>query len=120
MGCASSCRTFEIFSTAVEWVTHRKQKMIDHIIHLLDDFLIIAPEKHLCQTQLDLFIGLGTDVGIPIAPEKPCGPLTTLFCEGSELDCVAGGSFAKKIRKCSSLILEFCIGRRSPCGRYNL
>ena len=41
MGCASSCRTFEILSTAVAWVARHKLK-IDHIIHLLDDFLIVS------------------------------------------------------------------------------
>ena len=41
MGCASSCRTFEIFSTAVAWVARHKLK-IDHIIYLLDDFLIVS------------------------------------------------------------------------------
>ena len=41
MGCASSCRTFKIFSTAVAWVARHKLK-IDHVIHLLDDFLIVS------------------------------------------------------------------------------
>ena len=45
MGCSSSCRTF---STAVEWIAHHKLK-IDHILHLLDDFLIVAPASEFCQ-----------------------------------------------------------------------
>jgi len=32
---------FETFSTAVEWVAHNKLK-IDFILHLLDDFLLVA------------------------------------------------------------------------------
>ena len=38
MGCSSSCKTFETFSTAVEWIARHKQK-IDKILHLLDDFI---------------------------------------------------------------------------------
>ena len=37
MGLASSCRTFEMLSTALEWVAHNKLN-IPHIIHILDDF----------------------------------------------------------------------------------
>ena len=42
MGCASSCRTLEIFSSAIEWIA-RHRLHITNILHLLDDFLIIAP-----------------------------------------------------------------------------
>lgn len=38
MGCSSSCKIFETFSTAVEWVARNKY-FIRHILHLLDDFL---------------------------------------------------------------------------------
>ena len=70
-GCASTCRTFEMFSTAVEWVGRHKLK-IDHkiIIHLLDDFLIVSSDRQLCQAQLELFIDLCSYVDIPIATEK--------------------------------------------------
>ena len=42
MGCSSSCKTFEIFSFAIEWIAQKKLH-IDHSLHLLDDFLIISP-----------------------------------------------------------------------------
>ena len=87
MGCSSSCLTFETFSSAVEWIA--KQKLnIDHILHLLDDFLIVAPSVTLCQDQLDLFLRLCSYVGIPMAPEKTCGPATTLSFAGIELDSI--------------------------------
>ena len=108
MGCASSCRTFEIFSTAVEWVARHKLK-IDHIIHLLDDFLIVAPDRQLCQAQLDLFIDLCSYVGIPIATEKTFGPLTTLSFAGIELDSVLMEARLPpdKLNKCSALLSGF-------------
>ena len=37
MGCSSSCRTFELFSSALEWVAQNKLH-INHIVHLLNDF----------------------------------------------------------------------------------
>ena len=37
MGCASSWRTFEMFSSALEWVA-KKPLHIEHLVHILDDF----------------------------------------------------------------------------------
>lgn len=49
MGCSSTCRTFELFSSALEWVAQNKLN-IGHIIHLLDDFLInSATSQEICQ-----------------------------------------------------------------------
>lgn len=87
MGCSSSCLTFETFSTAVEWIARNKLK-IDYILHILDDYLLVAPTEQLCQQQLDLFLSLCSYLGIPIAPEKTCGPSTTMSFAGIELDSV--------------------------------
>ena len=57
MGCSSSCKTFETFSTAVEWIARHKQK-IDKIVHLLDDFLFVSSYHTQCQTYFDLFQAL--------------------------------------------------------------
>jgi len=87
VGCSSSCLTFEIFSSAVEW-TAKKKLNIDHILHLLDDFMIVTSSAKLCQDQLDLFLSLCSYLGIPMAPEKTCGPATTLSFAGIELDSI--------------------------------
>ena len=55
MGCSSSCKTFEMFSTALEWVAQNKLH-IPYILHLLDSFLIISPSNESCQHQLDTFL----------------------------------------------------------------
>ena len=73
MGCSSSCKTFEIFSSAIEWIAQEKLH-VDHILHLLDDFLIVSPSHDLCKQQLDLFLMLCQYLGIPMAPEKTIGP----------------------------------------------
>ena len=57
MGCSSSCRTFEILSTAVEWIARHRLR-IEFILHLLDDFLIIALSYEACSQYLALFLRL--------------------------------------------------------------
>ena len=104
MGCSSGCRTFETLSSALEWIARKKMK-IDHIIHLLDDFLIIAPSQMLCKGQLHLFLDLCSYLGIPIAPEKTI----TLSFADIELDSV---SFEvclpqEKLEKCVATISDF-------------
>ena len=108
MGCSSSCKTFETLSTAMEWIAQNKLR-INHIIHLLDDFLIISKSQSLCQEQLHLFLDLCSYLGIPMAPEKTCGPTTTLSFAGIELDSVAFEARLPldKIDKCLGMIANF-------------
>ena len=108
MGCSSSCLTFETFSTAVEWIARNKLQ-IDYILHILDDYLLVAPTEQLCQQQLDLFLSLCSYLGIPIAPDKTCGPSTTMSFAGIELDsiCLEARLPHDKIEKCISLISVF-------------
>ena len=81
-----------MFSTAVDWIARNKLK-IDYILHILDDYLLVTPTEQLCQKQLDLFLSLCSYLGIPIAPEKTCGPSTTMFFAGIKLDSIfLGGS----------------------------
>ena len=84
MDCSPSCLTFEMFSTAVESIARNKLK-IDYILHIrLDNYLLVAPTGQLCQQQLDLLMSLCSYLGIPIAPEKTCGPSTTMSFAGIE------------------------------------
>ncbi len=73
-----SCRAFETFSTAVEWIAWEKLS-IDKLLPLLDDFLTIASTYSVCKAHLDMFISLCTSLGIPIALDKTFGPLTNKY-----------------------------------------
>lgn len=75
----------------------------------MDDFLIVAPSAKFCQDQLDLFLSLCSYLGIPMGPEKTCGPVTTLSFAGIELDsiCTEACLPLDKIHKCTQLICEF-------------
>ena len=48
MACSSSCNIFETFSTALEWIAMNKLNA-SAVIHILDDFLFIAPYEEKCQ-----------------------------------------------------------------------
>ena len=85
MGCASSCRTFETFSTAIEWIAQHILG-ISNIIHVLDDFLICESSFDLCKRSLENLLALCEYLGIPIAPEKTIGPMKVISFVGIELD----------------------------------
>ena len=77
MSCAGSCRTFECFSTALEWVAQNKLG-IKYILHILDDSLVIAHTGSLYEAQLTLFLHFCKDLGVPMAPKKLLAQ--TQFC----------------------------------------
>ena len=108
MGCSSSCKTFEIFSTAIEWIAQHKFN-INKLLHLLDDFLLIAATHTQCRSNLDRFLNLCATLGIPIASEKTCGPATTLTFAGIELDSIKSQARlpADKLAKCVDTIASF-------------
>ena len=113
MGCSSSCKTFETFSTAIEWIAQNKLH-ITHILHLLDDFLIISPREELCGKQLDLCLMLCSYLGIPMAPEKTVGPSQIISFAGIELDSILMEARLpqEKLDKCQTLISAFLTCRK--------
>ena len=104
----SSCKTFEAFSTAVEWIAQDKLG-IANLIHLLDDFLLIQTTEGQCSRSLGLFLELCDFLGIPMAPEKTFGPFTILTFAGVELETIRCESRLPddKLLKCKQLIAEF-------------
>ena len=87
---------------------------IDHILHLLDDFLIVFPNHDLCKGQLDLFLMLCHYLGIPMAPEKTIGPSSAISFAGIELDSVQMEARLPpdKLAKCQDLISGFLKRRK--------
>ena len=106
MGCSSSCKTFETFSTAVEWIAQDKLG-IAKLIHLLDNFLLIQPTEIQCSRSLGLFLDCNF-LGIPMAPEKTFGPSTPANVKIVELDTIRCESRLPedKLLKCKQLIAE--------------
>lgn len=86
-GAASSCRIFELFSTALQHIIQYHAPHI-RLIHYLDDFLIIAPSQQLCQAYLDIVHTIFNDIGVPLAQDKTTIPSTCTTFLGIELNTI--------------------------------
>ena len=85
-GASSSCSIFEAFSSALEWVARYKYN-IEHIIHILDDFLILdPPQNNQCNAKLSAFLHMCSELGVPIKHEKTEYATTCITFMGLELD----------------------------------
>lgn len=101
--------------------------LIDWILHLLDDFLIVASLHQLCKKQLELFLKACDYLGIPMAPDKTVDPSTTLSFAG-ELDTIKMEARLPLdiLEKATNLISEFLRRKKvtlkevqSLCGLLN-
>ena len=88
MGCSSSCSIFEAFSTALEWIAMNKLG-ITKVVHIIDDFLFLAPSHAKCLHDMKAFMRLCEQLGVPLAPDKTVGPTTALQFLGITLDTVS-------------------------------
>lgn len=124
MGCSISCLTFEMFSSAVEWVVHHQLK-IGAILYLLDDVLSVAPSPELSQTQLSLFIFIS--LWIPWDPHGSREETSDhhVFCRhrvglDDGLFFWRLGCLSIKLENASRLFPIFCLVRRLPSRRSGL
>ena len=86
MGASSSCHLFERFSTALEFIG--KKSGIHHIIHYLDDFLLLNESEENSSKDLNLFLDICRNINVPIAPEKTVLPTQIIQFLGLEIDSV--------------------------------
>ena len=82
-GCRSSCQTFEVFSTFVEYII-RKTANTDGIFHYLDDYALVA-EGDECDRVYQIFMDIADKLGIPIALEKLQGPSDSVTFLGLQI-----------------------------------
>ena len=87
MGCSSSCAIFEKFSTAIEWIAVHKLG-IRIMVHVINDFLIIAESEASCVDCLRRFQKFCGKGGIPLSPKKTVGSATMLPLLGITLHTV--------------------------------
>ena len=86
-GLRAAPKLFNILADLLEWIT--RAEGVCHILHYLDDFLILGPPTSLkCQEDLNTIIRICKDLGVPLALEKIEGPSTTLPFLGIVLDTV--------------------------------
>ncbi|RLJ22739.1 hypothetical protein DJ031_00310 [bacterium endosymbiont of Escarpia laminata] len=108
MGCSSACAIFERFSTALEWAAKVKLQVTE-VIHVIDDFLLLAPSFEKCNDDLRAFIAMCEQIGVPLAPGKTVGPSTALPFLGIILDTVQMHARLPddKLEKARALLLSF-------------
>lgn len=86
MGASSSCAIFERFSSALQHISETKLR-IRHMVHILDDFLIIGPPVlPICQDNLVRFLAFCSQIGVPIKEEKTEHATAVITFMGLELD----------------------------------
>ena len=112
MGCSSSCAIVEEFSTALEWIAKTKLG-ITEVVHVIDDFLIMARSPGKCAHDLHAFRAMCKELGVPLAPDKTMGPSTCIPFLGITLDTVLLEARLPedKLAKARHLLREF-LGRQ--------
>ena len=84
-GSRSSPKIFDQLSSTICWIVQNNYN-IEHILHLLDDFLILEPEHANAKKTMDTIISIFEKLGIPLAPHKTVGPVTVIEYLGVILD----------------------------------
>ena len=87
MGCSISCRFFEEFSSAIQWIlcTHFNMEGISHI---LDDFMFVDSSYQACYKKQNIFLALAKYLNLPIKSSKTFLPARIMTVHGVEVDSV--------------------------------
>lgn len=88
-GCASACRIFETFSTALQAI-YEFYADDDDMVHMLDDFFLAAQGNVLCSAHLAIFMDICDDLGVPVAAHKTTRPAQDTVFLGLQLDTIRG------------------------------
>lgn len=118
-GLRSAPKIFNAVADALSW--HLEQSGILHILHYLDDYIIIAPpDSPLCQLWLDTLLRECRRLGVPIAGHKTDGPTTCLEYLGIVIDTLRGELrlSAEKLQRLRDLLREW--RNRTSCTRKEL
>ena len=84
-GLRSAPKLFNILADLLAWIMENAG--ISYLIHYLDDYLTMGPPQSIvCQQNLNIFISLCAELGVPLAAEKLEGPSTSLCFLGIILD----------------------------------
>ena len=94
IGAASSCKTLEQSSNALEWKPCNKGNCRS-IVHILDDFPFMGPTRERVASNLRNFKEICTMILIPLATEK-------IFELASDMDFVELTLDAERIEACLS------------------
>ena len=104
-GCRTSCKNFEKFSRALQWICKNKLG-IKFMLHVLDDFMFLSIDEETCEADLRKFIMLCEDIGVPLAPEKTEWPAMLMIFLGILLNSIKMEATLpdEKVTKCKKEI----------------
>ena len=107
-GASSSCRLFEATSTALEWIAIHKLGCAA-VVHILDDFLLINSTEEGCTRDLNAFLSMCSDIGIPMALDKTFPASTSMTFVGISLCTIRleASLPLDKLNKCKQLLHSF-------------
>ncbi|XP_061170464.1 uncharacterized protein LOC133179795 isoform X1 [Saccostrea echinata] len=89
MGASSSCKIFESFSSALQWIMVSKFNL-QGMSHMIDDFFFIGPNNSSkCIHDLENFLALCSTLGVPIKRDKTVLPCKVITIYGLEIDSEA-------------------------------
>lgn len=108
MGCRTSCKIFEEFSTAIEWIAQNKLG-IAHVVHILDDFLFIENSRQSALSKLKKFLDVCADIGIPLAADNTVLPIQVIEFLGITIDVRQKETRLPKdkVEKCRKLLYQY-------------
>ena len=86
MGCRTSAKIFESFSTALEWVLKQKFSL-KNLHHILDDFILLTKPAELTEKQREIFMKVCKYLGIPLKMIKLQSGYIVIYL-GVELDSI--------------------------------
>ncbi|KAG1936323.1 proline and serine-rich protein 1-like [Pimephales promelas] len=118
-GCKSSPKIFDMLSEAVCWILSNNYA-IPHLIHLLDDFLIISPPDAIPAAHFLTVQNVFSELGIPIAQEKTMGPTTSIEFLGINLDSVQFQASLPKEKIDRIILVSSTLIDRSNCSKREL
>ncbi|KAG1925403.1 proline-rich protein 36-like [Pimephales promelas] len=118
-GCKSSPKIFDMLSEAVCWILSNNYA-IPHLIHLLDDFLIISPPGAIPAAQILTVQKVFSELGIPIAQEKTMGPATSIEFLGINLDSVRFQASLPKEKIDRIILISSTLADSPECSKREL
>ena len=87
-GSRSSPFIFNTFAIALAWIIIQFGRL-HFLIHYLDDYFLANFTRDLCHRDMQEFLRICSELGVPIADDKLIGPTTALTYLGIEIDSVA-------------------------------
>ncbi len=118
-GCRSSPKIFDMLSEAICWILSNNYS-VPHLIHLLDDFLIISPPDAIPAKNITTVQRIFTELGVPIAQEKSLGPTQFIEFLGINLDSVKFQASLPKEKIDRIILVASSFAEGHNCSKYDL